>query len=427
MKLFLNFIRCFLLLWFGLCIMNLMVGRPIMSFATPAHLLEAAMGPGIGRLEPAFDPGLKPRGQSHIHSSRWLVSRRLTADVLPPGNSTPGNPSAQAATASCPPGGVFIPQVTNGLPTTITNLVFSWPTPVSDAGLNGYSYGFDQVPASVTNTMATNVAINGVVPGTHSFAVMAQDTNGLWGPTASFTLIVVSVPGAPPDLVCDNATNGLPTTISNLVFSWQPPFSSTGLSGYSYGFDQSPGNLINTMDTMVAASNVPLGNHLFQVQAQDTNGMWGPPAVFRFSVWAPGTEPPGAPAVTCNSATNDMPAYAPDAAAITNLIFSWLAPNSENGVAGYSYALNDAPANVVNTTDTSVTFASLAVGTYNFQIMALGSNGVWGATSSFTLIVSQPPTTGPLPRWSLVLLTLGFFAIGAWFSHRQGSHRLPAR
>jgi hypothetical protein len=122
-----------------------------------------------------------------------------------------------------------------------------------------------------------------------------------------------------------------------------------------------------------------------------------------------------------------MPAYAPDAAAITNLIFSWLAPNSENGVAGYSYALNDAPANVVNTTDTSVTFASLAVGTYNFQIMALGSNGVWGATSSFTLIVSQPPTTGPLPRWSLVLLTLGFFAIGAWFSHRQGSHRLPAR
>jgi hypothetical protein len=237
-------------------------------------------------------------------------------------------------------------------------------------------------------------------------------------------LVVISIPGAPPDLVCDNATNGLPTTITNLVFSWQSPFTSTGLSGYSYGFDQMPGNLINTVDTMVAISNVTLGAHLFQVQAQDTNGRWGPTANFQFSVWAPGTEPPGAPAVLCNSATNGMPAYATDAPAITNVIFSWPAPNSENGVVGYSYALNNAPANIINTTGTSVMFASIAVGTYNFQIMAQGSNGVWGATASFSLIVSQPPTTGPMPQWSLVMLTLGFFTIGAWFSRRQSSNGL---
>jgi hypothetical protein len=426
MKLFLNFIRCSLLLGFGLCTMNLMVGKPMMCCASPAHLLEVTMSPGFPRVGPASDPRLKPRGRIRIRSSCRLASRRLTAGVIPPDNSAPGNSTAQAATTRCKPGGVFIPQVTNGSPTTITNVVFSWLTPVSDAGVNGYSYGFDQVPGGATNTVATNVAINGVVPGTHLFAVMAQDTNGLWGPIASFTLIVISVPGAPPDLVCDKATNGLPTTISNLVFSWQPPSSSTGLGGYSYGFDQLPGNLINTMATTVALSNVTLGAHVFQVQAQDTNGMWGPPAVFRFSVWAPGTEPPDAPAVSCNLASQGIPVYATDDTAITNVIFSWTTPHSENGVAGYSYALNDTPDPVINATDTSVMFASLALGTYNFQVMAQGSNGIWGATASFTLIVGQPPTTGPLPRWSLVVLTLGFFAIGAWFIRRPGSPRLPA-
>ena len=427
MKLFLNTIRCSLLLWFGLCTREVIGGTPITSLAVPAYHLYPTTGSGFPQAGPPAHPQLTPRRGQRNHPSLWLASRRLTAGPMFPASSAPGKPSAQIATAACNSGAIFIPQVTNGLPTTITNVIFSWQPPISDAGLNGYSYGFDQVPGNTTNAIDTYVAINGVVPGTHRFEVMAQDTNGLWGPTASFTLVVISVPGAPPDLVCDNATNGLPTTISNLVFSWQSPFTSTGLNGYSCGFDQMPGNLINTVDTMVAISNVTLGAHLFQVQAQDTNGMWGPTANFQFSVWAPGTEPPGAPAVLCNSATNGMPAYATDAPAIANVIFSWAAPNSENGVVGYSYALNNAPANIINTTGTSVMFASFAVGTYNFQVMAQGSNGVWGTTSSFSLIVSQPPTTGPMPQWSLVMLTLGFFTIGAWFSRRQSSNGLQKR
>jgi len=196
-----------------------------------------------------------------------------------------------------------------------------------------------------------------------------------------------NIPGAPTGLVCDHATNGLPTTITNLIFSWQPPVSSAGLNGYSYGFDQMPGDVTNTVGTGAAITNVTLGAHLFQVKAQDTNGMWGPTADFQFVAWAPGTEPPGAPpGLVCNVTANGVPTYT-----ATNIIFTWQVPTSENGVAGYSYALNATPANTINTVATTATFASVAAGTSIFQVMAKGSNGVWGATSSFQLTVLQTP------------------------------------
>ncbi|MGD0613992.1 MAG: hypothetical protein ABSA69_00950 [Verrucomicrobiota bacterium] len=196
-----------------------------------------------------------------------------------------------------------------------------------------------------------------------------------------------NIPGAPTGLVCNYAINGMSTTITNLIFSWQPPVSSAGLNGYSYGFDQMPGDVTNTVGTNAAINNVTLGAHLFQVKAQDTNGMWGPTADFQFVVWAVGTEPPAAPpGLVCNVTANGVPTYT-----ATNIIFSWQVPNSENGVAGYSYALNATPANTINTVAATAAFASVPLGTNIFEVMAQGNNGVWGAISSFQLIVAQAP------------------------------------
>jgi hypothetical protein len=252
---------------------------------------------------------------------------------------------------------------------------------------------------------------------------LGQGVYGLWGPTAAFSLLVISPPSAPQNHVCNQATNGQSTTITNLVFSWHSPANSAGLNGYSYGFDQMPGNITNTVGTNAAINNVTLGTHQFHVKAQDTNGVWGATADFQFTVWAPGTEPPGAPpGLACNVTANGVPTYAAN-----NIVFTWQVPTSENGLAGYSYALNGMPANTVNTMATTATFASVAVGTNNFQVMAKGRNGVWGTVSSFLLIVQQQPDDGgggkfgPLPPWSLIILTLGLFTVGAWFSCRQKS------
>jgi YD repeat-containing protein len=428
-------------------------------------------------------------------------------------NGVWGPPAAFSLLVISPPGappGLVCNHATNGLPTTFTNLIFSWQRPASSAGLNGYSFGFDQMPANVTNTVGTNAAINNVTLGVHQFHVQAQDTNDVWGPTADFTLIVsqppnappgltcdhatngvvtyytnfmfswsvpnsqsgvagyscamdqappnyvmtlatsvainnvsfgthlfqvqalgqgvyglwgppaafsllvISPPGAPPGLVCNHATNGQSTTFTNLIFSWQPPVTSAGLNGYSYGFDQMPANVTNTVGNSAAINNVTPGSHLFHVKAQDTNGMWGPTADFQFTVWAPGTEPPGAPpGLVCNVAVNGEQTYTTN-----NIIFTWQVPTSENGVAGYSYALNGTPANNVNTTATTVTFASVAVGTYNFQVMAKGNNGVWGPVSTFQLIVEPGGGNGNavgeplLPPGGIALLAMLIAAIG---------------
>ena len=334
----------------------------------------------------------------------WGATANFTLIVSQPPNAPPS---------------LFCDHATNGVPTYYTNFLFSWSVPNSQSGIAGYSYALDQTPVNTVLTTATNVAVTNVSSGTHLFQVKAQEGYGLWGPAATFSLLVVSPPGAPQNLVCNHATNGQPTTISNLVFSWQPPATSAGLNGYSYGFDQTPSNVTNTFGTNAAINNITPGTHQFHVKAQDTNGVWGATADFQFTVWAPGTEPPGAPpGLVCN---NYWMTYNSN-----NIVFTWQVPTSENGVAGYSYTLNGTPTNVINTTATSVTFATVAVGTYNFQVMAKGSNGVWGAVSSFQLIVqyySSPggETGGPLPPWSIILLTLAVFTIGAWFSRRQYS------
>ncbi len=147
--------------------------------------------------------------------------------------------------------------------------------------------------------------------------------------------------------------------------------------------------------------------------------MWGATADLQFTVCAPGNEPPGAPpGLVCNLTSNGVPT------SVTNdIVFTWQVPTSENGVAGYSYALNGTPANVVNTSAKTAPFANVVPGTYNFQVMAKGNNGVWGPVSSFQLIVQPPPSggdaNGPLPLWSIIFLMLGFFTVGAWFSRRQ--------
>jgi len=313
---------------------------------------------------------------------------------------------------------------TNGMWTYYTNFTFSWSAPYSQSGIAGYSYALDQPPSTSLLVMAANVEIDGVPAGTHLFQMQAKGGNGLWGPSASLLFLVLYPPGAPMALTCNHALNQGNTAFTNLVFSWQPPTNSAGINGYSYGFDQTPANITNATAASVAIYNVTLGSHQFHVKAQDTNAVWGATADFQFTVWAPGTEPPGAPpGLVCNATANGVPTYTTN-----NIVFTWQVPTSENGVAGYSYALDGTPANAVRTTATTVTFASVTVGTHNFQVMAKGSNGVWGTVSSFQLIVSSPDsgggsTGGPLPPWSIIALTLGFFTVGAWFSNRQNSRR----
>ena len=278
---------------------------------------------------------------------------------------------------------------TNGVPTIITNLVFFWQPPVTDAGLNGYSYALDLTPGNVTNTVGTNVAINNVTLGVHQFYVEAQDTNGVWGPASDFTLIAVaSPPAAPPGLVCNLATNGVPTYYTNFVFSWSVPNSQNGIAGYSYALNQTPGDTVLTTTTSAAITGVSPGTNLFGVQAQSQGayGLWGPPAVFTLMV----ISPPGAPlGLVCNNATNGGNTIS------SNLVFSWQSPVTSAGINGYSYALDLTPGNVTNTVVASATINNVTPGSHLFQVQAQDTNGIWGPATNFQFTVWTPGTEPP--------------------------------
>ena len=94
-------------------------------------------------------------------------------------------------------------------------------------------------------------------------------------------------PGAPIGLQCNKAANGVPTTVTNFIFSWGAPYSDNGIAGYSYGLDQLPNTNAITITPTAAWNNVSIGSHNFSVMAEDNNGLWGPPAQFKLVVMAP--------------------------------------------------------------------------------------------------------------------------------------------
>jgi len=95
---------------------------------------------------------------------------------------------------------------------------------------------------------------------------------------------------------------------------------------------------------------------------------------------------PGAPeAIQSNHATNGIPTTA------TSQMFTWGAPASDSGIAGYSYAFDQPPVPTVNTTIATASWVSVSIGTHTFEVRAQGNNGLWGPAAVFKLIVIASP------------------------------------
>ena len=233
------------------------------------------------------------------------------ASVTPPQSSTIsynydaiGRQTGEAYTASGIPGAPIALKcnlATNGVATWKTNLIFSWSPPLTPVGVRGYSFALDNMPQNITNTILTNATVNNVTIGTHLFQVKAQGTNGMWGPTADFNLIITWAPGtrppdAPPGLSCDVTSNGIPTYYTDVVFSWGVPASENGVAGYSYVLNGTLDNVVDTTTTNVSLT-APLGTNTFQVKAKGSNNVWGAVSSFQLITQS---EPDWSQAVTFN-------------------------------------------------------------------------------------------------------------------------------
>jgi YD repeat-containing protein len=94
------------------------------------------------------------------------------------------------------------------------------------------------------------------------------------------------------------------------------------------------------------------------------------------------TVAPGAPkALDSDHADDNIPTYN------TSHLFTWGAPDSDSGIAGYSYAFDAVPADTINTTSASAPWNNVTSGTHTFQVKAKSNNSLWGHVAVFHLIV----------------------------------------
>lgn len=81
----------------------------------------------------------------------------------------------------------------SGTPTFVTNHLFTWGAPDTDSGIAGYSLGYDQTPEELVGVTNACAPWYGVEAGIHTVSVCAVANNGLWGPPATFILVVRSM------------------------------------------------------------------------------------------------------------------------------------------------------------------------------------------------------------------------------------------
>jgi RHS repeat-associated protein len=90
--------------------------------------------------------------------------------------------------------------------------------------------------------------------------------------------------------------------------------------------------------------------------------------------------PPGAPkALDSNHAEDGVPTYE------TSHLFTWGAPDSDSGIAGYSYAFDQVPADSINNLTATVLRSNVSAGNHTFQVKAKSNNGLWGSVAVFHL------------------------------------------
>jgi YD repeat-containing protein len=107
------------------------------------------------------------------------------------------------------------------------------------------------------------------------------------------------------------------------------------------------------------------------------------------------TLPPGpVKLLDSNNADDGVPTNA------TNHVFTWGAPETDSGIAGYSFAFDQAPDDTIDTPTATATWNNVSQGTHTFQVKAKGkernagqNDGLWGTVASFSLIVNSPGIT----------------------------------
>lgn len=261
---------------------------------------------------------------------------------------------------------------------TATAASFSWEAS-SNVGVAGYSYELSAdpacVPDEVVDTSSPSASVSVPGEGVWYFCVRAEDVLGRWGGTQRRTVRVDLTPPATTDdhsAVC---------TATPCAVNLHAADALSGVSVTRWVLDGVPG----TGSTVVASAD---GTHTLAYASVDFAGNVETTKTVQFLIDA---TPP--------SLTVSSPSHPSEAVwyRLDDAVLSWNAADA-NGVAGYSYALDQIPGTVpdtsVDATATSIAFSDLPTGEHWFHVRAVDAYGTWSAPQHRKIRVDvDPPAT----------------------------------
>ncbi len=222
-----------------------------------------------------------------------------------------------------------------------------------------------QLDGSTFSVCATPNAYSGLTPGSHTFAVEAQDGVGNQSGATGFTWTVDTMPPPTPAII---STPPNPTNQTGASFSF---IDTEG--GVSF-LCQLDGSAFSTCASPQTYSGLSQASHTFSVKAQDAAANQSAAASFS---WMVDITPPPIPTITSTPANPSNQTSA-----------SFVFVDSESGV----HFLCQLDGSGFSACSSPKTYSSLSQASHTFSVLAQDVAGNLGSAGSFTWIVD---TTAP--------------------------------
>lgn len=348
--------------------------------------------------------GVRVMAASETDTYGWKKFNSADASSNKPYLSVTYN-SKPTVTSPTPPANTYTTDLTPGLTATFND---------ADGGTGTLYF---EVADNNTGALVTSGSKTGVANGAAStwsptsnltsqypykWRVRAYDGTDYSAWTAYFKIVPDNTPPAAPSTA---------STSHPAEATWYPhddpliSFSvadTTGITGYSYAFDQvsntTPDTTSEGTTPSRSYSNVADGAWYFHVRAKDGAGNWG---ATKHRIVRIDDTAPGVPTVASSTHPDQEHWYTPaDGADFNDPTFSWSGLTDTSGVNGYSYELNQIPTFDPDTTSegtaTAVSLTDIGSGgsgVFYFHVKARNGSGIWGAPQHYKVQVDTGGVT----------------------------------
>ena len=284
------------------------------------------------------------------------------------------------------------PAIPAALTSTVTgsNVALDWADATdATSGVKQYEVQLDDSndfssPVNTLTPAASTATVTSLSDGTYYWRVRTQDNSGNYSDWSSGTsfMIDATAPAVPAALTRT-------VTGSNVALDWADAADTTsGIKQYDVQVDNnsnfsSPEYSKQITSSQTSVENLAPGTYYWRVRTQDNSGNW--------SAWSTGAD------FTVDLTTPTVPGGLKQTVTGSSVAFAWNDSTDASGIRQYEIRVDNnsdfSSPEYSKLVDASAASASLALGTYYWQVRAQDKSGNYSAWSSSSKFVVTPTDT----------------------------------